>query len=221
MTTQKICLVLGAGPGVGMATGRRFAQAGYSIVLAARRIGAIQPLADNLTAEGFKASAVQVDCSDESNIRAVVAACGSVAVLLYNAAGVTMQVPSAITATKFNKDLFVSVTGALVASQAVTESMSTDTPETLLFTGGGFAMRPMAALMSLGVGKAGLRNLVFSLGEEFRSKGIRVGTVTIMGTVSPGSAFDPAAIAEAFFQLHMDRDYKLGLEISFTGQNKS
>jgi hypothetical protein len=31
---------------------------------------------------------------------------------------------------------------------------------------------------------------------------VRVGTVTIGGTVKKGTAFDPAAIADAFFGLH-------------------
>ena len=59
-------------------------------------------------------------------------------------------------------------------------------------------MAPSVAVASLGMGKAALRNLAFSLHEELRSYGIRVGTVTILGEVQPGTPFDPGKIAEAF-----------------------
>lgn len=221
MASQKTCVILGAGPGVGFATARRFAREGYAIVLAARRVTAIQPLVEDLVAQGFSASAVSVDCSSEASIRQVIAACGSVDVLLYNAAGVTMAAPSIITPDQLDHDLRVSITGALVAAQAAATSMRDTGTGTMLFTGGGFALRPMASLVSLGVGKAGLRNLVFSLTEEFKPAGIRVGTVTIMGTVAPSTAFDPTLIAESFYSLHLDRQYGLGVEISFTGSSQT
>jgi short-subunit dehydrogenase len=73
---------------------------------------------------------------------------------------------------------------------------------TLLFTGGGFAFEPMPAMASLGVGKAGIRNLAFSLFAELKDAGIHAATVTIGGLVKPGTAFDPAQIAEAYWTLH-------------------
>jgi NAD(P)-dependent dehydrogenase (short-subunit alcohol dehydrogenase family) len=65
--------------------------------------------------------------------------------------------------------------------------------------------------------KAALRNLTFSLAEELAPLGIRVGTVTILGAVAPGTMFDPARIAEVFYALHADRDASLGVETAFSG----
>ena len=88
---------------------------------------------------------------------------------------------------------------------------------TILLTGGGFALRPLAALTSLGIGKAALRNLAFSLAEELGPRGIRVGTVTILGSVAPCTAFDPASIAEAYWALHQDCSGALGPEFQYKG----
>lgn len=58
-------------------------------------------------------------------------------------------------------------------------------------------------MASLGVGKAGIRNLAFSLFAELKDAGIHAATVTIGGLVKPGTAFDPDQIAEAYWTLHV------------------
>jgi NAD(P)-dependent dehydrogenase (short-subunit alcohol dehydrogenase family) len=99
-------------------------------------------------------------------------------------------------------DLQVSVGGALAAVQAVLPAMRARGRGTLLLTGGGFAFEPMPPMASLGAGKAALRNLAFSLHADLAPAGIHAGTVTICGTVKPGTAFDPDRIADSFWALH-------------------
>ena len=41
--------------------------------------------------------------------------------------------------------------------------------------------------------------------EELKEKGIYVGTVTVMGNVAPGTHFDPAKIAEKFYDIAEER----------------
>ncbi|MBC7938908.1 MAG: short-chain dehydrogenase, partial [Chitinophagaceae bacterium] len=74
---------------------------------------------------------------------------------------------------------------------------------TLLFTGGGYAFEPTPMLASVGAGKAALRNLTFSLFADLKERGIHAATVTIGGAVKAGTEFDPDAIAECYWQLHM------------------
>lgn len=75
----------------------------------------------------------------------------------------------------------------------------------------------MAVLASLGMSKAGLRNLAFSLADKSGPSGIRVATVTILGTVAAGTPFDPVTIADAYWTLHQDRDGARGPDFQFTG----
>jgi len=109
-----------------------------------------------------------------------------------------MAPPSTLTPAQLARDLSVSMTGALASVQPVLSSLIAAGIGTVLITGGRFPLRPMAALASLGNGKAGLRNLALCMAEEPGPRGIRLDTVTNLATVAPGTPFDPAAIAEAY-----------------------
>lgn len=85
----------------------------------------------------------------------------------------------------------------------------------MLFTGGGLALNPWPQAAALAVGKAGLRNLVYSLAAEMEPLGIHAATVTIVGMVQPGTEFDPERIADVFWQLHAEPRGKWQREIIF------
>lgn len=218
MTTKPLCLIIGAGAGVGMANARRFGANGYALVLAARRKDEVERLCRELRDENIEATAQVIDAAKPGEVAATVASMDALDVLIYNAAGVSMATPMALPIERLVADLNISVISALAAAQAAAPAMITAGRGTILFTGGGFALRPMAAMASLGIGKAAIRNLAWSLAEELGPKRIRVGTVTILGVVKPGTALDPDAIAAAFWQLHTDRESALGVEIQFSGQ---
>lgn len=215
MSNAPLCTVIGAGPGMGLAISRRFAQAGFDLIMFSRR-GAEREAAA-LRAEGFTAEGRALDAADPESVAAALEAAGPVQVLVYNATAARQAAPMALTPEQLQQDLTVSVGSALAAAQAVAPGMIARSGGSILLTGGGFAHRPMAALASLGIGKAALRNLAFSLAEELQPQGVRVGTVTILGMVAPGTKMDPAAIAEAFYALHEDREATLGIETGFSG----
>ena len=215
MTAAPLTAIIGAGPGMGRAIARRFGRAGHRLAVFARGNAAAEAAA--LQAEGFDATGATLDAGDPAAVQAALTALGLVQVLVYNATAVTTAKPMALAPAQLAADLAVSVGGVLAAAQAVAPGMVAAGGGSILLTGGGFALRPMAALASLGMGKAALRNLAFSLAEELAPQGVRVGTVTILGMVAPGTPFAPEAIAEAFFALHADRAGKLGVETSFTG----
>ena len=53
------------------------------------------------------------------------------------------------------------------------------------------------------IGKAGIRSLAFTLAQELKPEGIRVGTVTVCGFVSAEDPkYNPPAIAEEFWKLY-------------------
>ena len=93
---------------------------------------------------------------------------------------------------------------------------------TLLFTGGGLALYPEygAGVSSLAAGKAGLRAFAFALAKELAPEGIHVATVTIAGTVKPGTAFDPDRIAEEYWALHAQPADSWSVERVFDGKEQ-
>jgi NADP-dependent 3-hydroxy acid dehydrogenase YdfG len=86
---NRVAVVTGASSGIGEATARALAGAGYAVALAARREDRINELADEIASGGGKALAVPTDVGDESSARALIQAAkdelGSVDVLVNNA----------------------------------------------------------------------------------------------------------------------------------------
>jgi NAD(P)-dependent dehydrogenase (short-subunit alcohol dehydrogenase family) len=108
-------------------------------------------------------------------------------------------------------------TAALACAQAVHPAMKARGQGTMLFTGGGLALRPEygSAVPSLTAGKSALRGLVHAMAAELAKDGIRAGLITIAGMVEPGTAFDPDRIAESYWRFHMGAAH--GTETVFDG----
>ena len=218
MKAGPIFLIIGAGAGLGLAITRTFGRKGFHAVLASRRAEGRSKLIAELESEGIAAKGIDVDCADPGAVFDAVAKVGPIDVLVYNAAAITLAPPSSLDPKQLMTDITVSAVSALAAAQAVIPDMKARGRGTILLTGGGFALSPSAALASLGMGKAALRNLAFSLHDELRPHSIRAGTVTILGEVKPGTPFDPGRIAEEFWRMHEDRADALGAEIQFSGE---
>jgi len=203
----RVFVAVGAGPGVGLAIARRFASSGFDVALVARRADVLKVLATDVGGGGVKAQPFTADAADTASVKralaTIAAQMGPPEVLVYNAAVATPGVPSSFDPEQMVRDFRVNVVGALAAAQAVIPAMRAAKRGTILFTGGGFAIEPIPMMASLGIGKAGIRNLALSLARELEPDGIHVATVTIAGLVKAGTPFNPAAIAEEFWNLHI------------------
>lgn len=199
-------VIIGYGPGVGDAVARAFAGEGYDLALIARDAGRVTRAAEGFVAQGCRAQGFAADAGDEVSLLAALAAAkaalGTPAVLVYNAAVWRPGPVLSVTPDDLAADLRTCAGGALAAVRSVVPAMRASGRGTLLFTGGGFALYPSPNAPTLSMGKASLRALALMLAAELASAGIRVGTVTIMGTVEPGTSLDPARIARAFLDLH-------------------
>lgn len=80
-------VVTGASSGIGAATARGLAAAGYRVVLAARRVDRIEALADALVKEGHQAEARALDVTDRAVVDAFAAGLDRCDVLVNNAGG--------------------------------------------------------------------------------------------------------------------------------------
>ncbi|GHH78128.1 oxidoreductase [Streptomyces sulfonofaciens] len=83
----RTAVVTGASSGIGAATGRRLAAAGFHVVLTARRKDRIEALADELAAAGHRATAHALDVTDRAAVDAFARGLGSCDVLVNNAGG--------------------------------------------------------------------------------------------------------------------------------------
>ena len=105
------------------------------------------------------------------------------------------------------QDFQVNVAAPLGAVRWALPAMLRAGRGTLLFTGGGLALQPKPGLAASSMGKAALRSLALSLGQELAPQGVHAATVTVCGFVQPGTALDAETVAEAFWACHLqDRE---------------
>ncbi len=218
---KKVCTIVGAGPGISMAVARRFAREGYTVVLIARRVEKLGRFREELEREGNGAYAYSADAADFTTLsrvfREIHHQINPTDVLVYNVVAPRESSPAVLDAEKLVQDFRVNVAGALVAAQQVIPHMKNQRQGTILFTGGGLALEPHPKYASIAVGKAGIRNLSFSLAAELEPAGIHVATVTIAGIVRPGTALDPDRVAEEYWRLHVQPPGKFQKEAVLKG----
>ncbi|MEU7899104.1 SDR family NAD(P)-dependent oxidoreductase [Nonomuraea sp. NPDC049152] len=193
-------VIIGAGPGIGMAVARRFAKEGMPIALVAR--GEIP--AGSVTALDVPVTTLRADSTDEEGLRAALDAAttehGLPDVVVYNAAIIQADGPGRLSARGHLDAWAVNVVGALTAAAHVAPAMARRGSGSFLITGG--MPEPKREYVSLSLGKAGVRTLVTLLDQEYGESGVHVASVTVAGAVAPGTDFDPDDIAEHYWRLH-------------------
>jgi NAD(P)-dependent dehydrogenase (short-subunit alcohol dehydrogenase family) len=213
-------LLIGAGPGVGAGVVRRFGREGFRSTLISRG-ETLEQLAPELRSGGLDIEAMAADIEDLDGYRAMLerifSAPGAPGVSVYNAA---LPDPGAIldaTVERLRTAYDVDVIGAVIAAQVATPVLRAGGGGTLLVTSGGFADHPVPALATLSMGKAALRSAQTLVAAGVADDGIHAATVTIAGSVKPGTNFDPDNIAELFWTAHTDPRDAWQTEYRFTG----
>jgi len=192
-----VLLVLGAGPGLGLAVARRFEAEGFRPVLAARSPDKLAALAAELSDAGT----VAVDLTDADAVTAAVTSVGEsegrIDVLHFNPSAFRMADPLHLSVDQLFADLRLGVAALLPAVQAARPFMSAGAR--VLATGSAAADTPWHEAASLGVQKAALRNLVISLDATLAPDGIRAVAVQVNGVLADDGPFAPSAVAEAMY----------------------
>ena len=197
--TKSMIVVVGAGPGVGAAVSRLFASRGYDVGLVARSADRLHALAKELEDTGADIATCAVDITRPDEFEAGLVGLGErhghIDHLHFNPSATRMADPLALTPAELLADVHLGVASLLTAAQTARPFMTAGARITA--TGSSSADRPWAEAASLGVQKAGLRNLITALDDRLRGDGIRAVSLTVRGVIEEGGAFDPDRIAEA------------------------
>ncbi|MFE3455487.1 SDR family NAD(P)-dependent oxidoreductase [Nonomuraea sp. NPDC059194] len=209
-------VIIGAGPGIGLAVARRFAKEGMPLALIARG----EVAADSVAALGAPVVTMRADSTDEEGLRAALDAAadrhGLPDVVVYNAAIIQADGPGELSAQGHLDAWAVNVVGALTAAAHVAPAMARRGSGSFLITGG--MPEPKREYVSLSLGKAGVRTLVTLLDQEYGAAGVHVASVTVAGAVAPGTDFDPDDIAEHYWRLHVQPRGQWAHEVVHAGR---
>lgn len=215
----RVIVVVGAGPGVGAAVAHRFGIKGYAVGLVGRNAAAMEQLAGVLHADDITVDWTVADVADDVALRAAVERfaefSGQIDVLHYNPSLTTMKTPLELTPDELLADLRVGVAGLLTAVQAALPLMREG--GRVIATGSRAADAPWVEAASVGVQKAGLRNLVTAIDGALAPRGLRAVSVTVNGVLAPGGAFDPAHVADALYAAATQPVESWRTEIPFNG----
>jgi len=129
----KIALITGAGSGIGRATTLALLREGYSVVLAGRRLDALEQTVAEAGADGERALAVSADVTDAASVRALFektrAAFGRLDILFNNAGTGAPAIPlEDLTVEQWRRVIDVNLTGPFLCTQAAFRLMKDQTP---------------------------------------------------------------------------------------------
>jgi NADP-dependent 3-hydroxy acid dehydrogenase YdfG len=209
--------IVGAGPGLGVAIGRRFGREGFKVALVSRSQSRLDALAAGLAEDGIDAAGFVGDVLDRPALAASLAAAGErfggIDVLEYSPApagavgGLAPVDVTQVTVENVQPQVEYYVYGGITAAQAVLPRMLERGSGTLLFTTGASSMLTFPQMGNIGIGSAGLRNYVLALNAALADQGVYAAHVPLATWIGSGGPETQAStIAEIYWELYTSRD---------------
>ncbi len=208
---KPVCLVIGAGAGIGGTVGRRFAAEGYHACLCRRSDEAgLRKIVDRIeedggAASGFLLNAVE-DGSIEERVAAIESDIGAIEVVIYNlGAQIGDRALKDTTYKAFELGWRMGTFGLFRLASAVCPRMEARGNGTILVTSATAAMRGNAGQHSHAAAMGGRRMLCQTLNAEFSPKGIHVAHILIDGAVDAPDTLGKMLGPEKFQELRESR----------------
>lgn len=194
---KRTIVVVGAGPGVSASVARRFAREGYDVGLLGNEPESLAVLVDELMSSGATVRSAVVDVTDTALAPSALRELSgdAVDVLHFNPSAFRQKDPLELQVSELLADVALGVGALLTAVHAVRPHLRSGSR--VVVTGSAAADKPWYQAASLGVQKAGIRNLVHSLDAALAPHGIRAVSVTVAGVLSSEGPFTPDRVAEA------------------------
>jgi NAD(P)-dependent dehydrogenase (short-subunit alcohol dehydrogenase family) len=191
-TRPKVCVIIGAGDGLGAALARAFAAAGLTVCVTRRErnLPQLQALVASIEATGGKAHAFPIDARDEDAMVAlfdtIEADIGPIEVTAFNiGANVRFDVVDT-TARVYQKVWEMAAFAGFVAGREAARVMTPRGRGTIIFTGATASLRGREGFGAFAGAKHALRALAQSMARELAPKGVHVAHVIVDGAMEGG-----------------------------------
>ncbi len=189
MAQKKVCLVIGAGAGIGGNVAKKFAAEGYHAVLCRRSDqDGLDKLVNDIEASGGSASGMLlnaiVDDAIENLVEGVEDKVGPIDTVLFNLGAQIGNRPLHVTTHKqFELGWRMATFGLFRLAKSVIPHMLERGHGTILVTSATAAMRGNAGQHSHAAAMGGRRMLCQTLNAEYASQGIHVAHIVVDGAV--------------------------------------
>jgi NAD(P)-dependent dehydrogenase (short-subunit alcohol dehydrogenase family) len=186
--TGKVALVTGAGSGIGRAVALALAKAGYTVVLAGRRLAQLEQVAREA---GSGSIAVAADVTDQESVDALFARLakdfGRLDLLFNNAGTAAPPAPlEDVPLEQWRSVLDTNLTGAFLCTQAAFRLMKAQTPRggRIINNGSVSATAPRPRLVAYTASKHAVTGLTKAASLEGREHDIACGQIDIGNTAT-------------------------------------
>ena len=160
-----------------------------------------------------------VDLTDppavDREIARIGAEVGELALVHFNPSTFREADPLTLTPAQLAEDVSLGVGALLTVVQAALPFMGQGARVTV--TGSMAADKPWSGAASLGVQKAGVRNLVHSLDDVLQPKGMRAVSLTVCGSLASEGPFSPDRVGDALWAAASRPEESWESEIRYSG----
>ena len=222
MSQAQAILVIGAGDATGGAIARRFARQGYIACVTRRSADKLEPLLQQIRADGGQAHGFASDARKEEEMVALVQRIeqdiAPIEVAVFNI-GANVRFPVVETSARvYFKVWEMACFGGFLMGREVAKAMLPRARGTIIFTGATTSLRGREGFSAFAGAKHGLRALAQSMARELWPQGIHVAHSVIDGAIDTEfirsnfperyalkdrqGILNPDHIAEAYWQIH-------------------
>ncbi|MGB3886519.1 SDR family oxidoreductase [Gordonia sp. (in: high G+C Gram-positive bacteria)] len=174
-------LVAGASSGIGEATARMLAEAGYPVALGARRVDKCAGIAAQIVAGGGEAVAVSLDVTNDDSVAAAVAEAerllGSLEVVVTGAGDLQIGRAHEMPVDDWAAQIDVHLVGAYRMYRAVAPAMMERRRGDIVFISSDVVAHPRPWSSAYVAAKYGVEGLVTTIQMELEGSGVRAGLV--------------------------------------------
>ena len=187
--SKGVCLIIGAGDGLGGAIAKAFARDGHPVCIArrARHLEQLDVLASEIRAQGSIAHTFGVDARTETDMIAlfddIEARIGPLEVVVFNIGANVRFGLIETTARVFTKVWEMACFAGFLAGREAARVMVPRGRGSILFTGATASLRGREGFAAFAAAKAGLRAIAQSAARELAPLGIHVAHIVVDGAI--------------------------------------
>jgi short-subunit dehydrogenase len=210
MSSSKLLVLIGSGPGIGLATAKLFASKGFNVALVSRSADRLKDDAAQVKgSSSVKVETFPVDVADhdalKSTLENIHKALGPPEIVIYNAARVGPSEFGKFTPEEMMQDYRINAVGIyVVATWAIPyleQAAQKGGKPSFFLSGSGVNYRPLPPVFSLCMNKAAQTNFLKSLHHIAGPKGVHVAWLNINGSVGDD---EPVRTAATCAQQHWE-----------------